>query len=90
MTRVIVRQESNIQSTTVIQTQDMLQAHSSEDSTQLKEGQVRASRECSKKLTSYAFVDKHYNPKAMWREQVLFYLTFPGHSSSLEKVKSVT
>lgn len=45
MTRVIVRQESNIQSITVIQTQDELQAHRSENSTQLKEGQVRASRE---------------------------------------------
>lgn len=51
MTHVIVRQESNIQSTTAIQAQDELQAHSSEDSTQLKERQVRASRECSKKLT---------------------------------------
>lgn len=51
MTSEIVRKESSIQNTTVIQTQDELQAHISEDSTQLKEGQVRTSGECSKKLT---------------------------------------
>lgn len=51
MTREIVRQKSSIQNITVIQTQDELQAHSSEDSTQLKEGQVCTSGECSKKLT---------------------------------------